>query len=139
MTIADPIQFLRELLIEDAPGTDIEAVEIRVGRLENTDVPPVILLEDAGWRNATEVAFFNPARVSITTYGRTEAEAKDLYRAATDLLPSHALRVIAGVGTGRAFDETGPQPIDDPDTHWPARFGVAAIYMPTVVIVPAVS
>lgn len=135
---ADPMEFLLAVLMDSA-GTDLAGIGVRVGRIENADVPPVLLLEDAGWRNATEVAFFTPARISITAYGRTEAEAALLYRAATDLLPSHSLRVIAGIGSGWAFDETGPQPRDDPDTRWPARFGVAAIYMPTVVLVPAAS
>jgi hypothetical protein len=29
----------------------------------------------------------------------------------------------------RAFDETGPQMTEDPDTKWPVAFGVFDLYM----------
>lgn len=134
MTAADPTLFVKTLLDTDAEDTDIEGVAIRIGRLENADVPPVILLEDAGWLRDAGLGVFLPARISITAYGRTEAEASSLLRAATDLLHRSGPRVIDGIGMWRAFDETGPQPRDDPDTHWPARFSVTALYMPDVAL-----
>ena len=134
MTAADPIAFLLALLETDAPGTDLEDVPIRVGRIENDDLPPVVLLEDAGWIGDRYLPVLTPARVSITAYGRSESEASSLLLAARTIYHGQGPRVIDGTGMWKAFDETGPQPRDDPDTHWSARFVVAAIYMPSVVL-----
>lgn len=134
MTAADPVAFLMALLAADANGTEIEDVPIRAGRLENADAPPVLLLEASGWLRHDQLPTLLPARVSVTAYGRTEAEADTLLRAATDIFHRQGPRVIDGVGMWRAFDETGPQPRDEPDTRWPARFSVAALYMPDVAL-----
>ena len=134
MSAADPVLFAQTILLADASGTEIEGLEIRIGRLENQDEPPVLLLEDAGWLRSDALPAFLPARVSITAYGRSESEASLLLRAATDILHRAGPRIIAGIGLWKAYDETGPQPRDDPDTRWPARFTVAALYMPDVAL-----
>lgn len=131
----EPVLFVQALLISLQSGTAIEDVAIRVGRLESEDVPPVMLLESAGELRHTSVSAFLPARVSFTTYGRTEDEALLLYRATANLLHRRGPTLLDdGVGMWRAFDETGPQPREDPDTTWSARFGVMAIYMPDVAL-----
>lgn len=131
---AYPILFAQSVLQADAAGTEIEGVAIRIGRLENTDVAPVILLEDAGWLRDATLPVFLPARISVSAYGNTEWEAMLLLRTATDILHRLTNRVIDGVGCWKVFDETGPQPRDDPNTRWPARFTVVALYMPDVAL-----
>jgi hypothetical protein len=134
VTAADPVLFAQTIILADAAGTDVDGIDVRIGRLENTDVPPVILLEDAGWIRSDSLPAFLPARVSVTAYGRSESEASLLLRAAMDILHRAGPRVIDGIGLWRAYDETGPQSRDDPDTRWPARFTVAALFMPDVAL-----
>lgn len=131
---ADPTLFARTVLLADASGTEIDGLDVRIGRLENTDTAPVLLLEDAGWIRHDILPTFLPARVSLTAFGRTEAEASLLLRAATDILHRAGPRVIDGVGMWKALDETGPQPRDEPEARWPARFTVMALYMPDVTL-----
>mgnify|MGYP001216041185 CR=1 FL=1 len=144
MSQPDVIAFLRALLLELAEGTDIEDVPVRGDRLEpgdNPDTVPVILLEDAGALRGRGVPAYLPYRVMVTAFGRTEKQAADVLRTTTDLLHDYGPLVDDDrVGLWKAFDETGPQPRQEPDTRWAARFSVFALYIPDAVLAePAVS
>jgi hypothetical protein len=132
----EPVLFVQALLYQLRPNTAIGDVEIRVGRLEREDVPPVILLENAGELSDRSLPAFLPARVSFTTYGRSEDEAILIYRVVHNLLHRRGPTRIENVAMWRAFDETGPQVREDPNTNWTARFGVMGIYMPDVALTP---
>lgn len=130
----EPVLFIQALVASLKAGTAIEDIEFRVGRLEREDAPPVALLESAGELRLTAVSAYLPARVQLTTYGRTEDEALLLYRTTANLLHRRGPVVLDGVGAWRIFDETGPQPREDPDTNWSARTGTLDVYMPDVAL-----
>lgn len=132
----EPILFLQAWLGQLAPMTAIAGVPVRVSRLEDTDKPPAILLENAGELHDRGLPAFLPARVSFTTYGETEDDAMVLYRTVSNLLHRRGPVRIGDVGMWRAFDETGPQPREDPNTNWPAKFGVIDLYMPDRALTP---
>ena len=138
MTQPDVTAFLRSLLLDEASGTPIEDVAIRCDRLEPGDDPdsaPVLLLEEAGAIRDPAVPVYRPFRVMVTAYGRTEKVAGDILRSTTDILHGIGPLVDAdGVGLWNAFDETGPQPRQDPETRWPARFCIMDLYMADTLV-----
>lgn len=132
----EPILFMQALYYQLRPATAVADVEARVGRLEPTDKPPVILLENAGALDERSLPIFYPARVSFTTYGRTEDEAMLIYRVVHNFFHKRGVTRIENVAMWDAFDETDMQPREDPNTNWSARFGVMAFYMPDVALTP---
>jgi hypothetical protein len=124
MAQPDVIAFLRDLLISEGVG-----VEVRGGRGEPDDVPPFIVLEEAGALRDKSLPAYLPFRVGMTCFGLTEREASELYRTTTDILHRLGPLIENGVGMLRAYDETGPQPRDQAETRWPARYGVIGLYM----------
>lgn len=124
----DVIEFMKTWMRSQSAGSDLEGVSI-IDEDDGLHQPPWIFLEDAGWIRDAGVPAYLPFRLSLTCYGRTNREARRVYRAATDLL-HNATNVLGsdGVGFWNAQDETGPQP--GPEGRWPARSGVVAIYMP---------
>lgn len=129
---AEPILFAQAFLQARATGTALEGVAVRVGRAEDSDQPPFLLLEQAGEIHDRGLPAYLPARVSVTAFGLDEDQAILLYRAASDLFHRVGPVVIDGVGMWKAFDETGPQPREETNTNWSARYGVIAIYMADV-------
>lgn len=132
----EPILFMQALFYQLRTGTAAADIEARVGRLEDSDVPPVILLENAGELSLDTLPVFLPARVSFTTFGRTEDEAILIYRVVHNMFHRRGPSRIEDVAMWKALDETGPQPREDPNTNWNARFGVMALYMPDKKLTP---
>lgn len=129
MTQPDPIGYVRAVLLQELAVSDDPGPAVRGGRLEPGDEPPVILLEEAGALRSPTVGIYMPFRVMVTVFGPTDREASDLYRTVTDVMHRRGPEIVDGVGLWRCYDETGPQPRDDPDTRWPARFGILALYL----------
>jgi hypothetical protein len=71
----------------------------------------------------------NPARIRATCYGTDPRQASRMYRALVAILHRAGPLVRDGVGLFKAFDETGPQPLTDPDTRWDAVFGVFDLHL----------
>jgi hypothetical protein len=126
----DVVEFVRTWLESQAPGTTLAGTRIRAYEAQGHDEPPYVLLEDAGWLRDRGVPAYLPFRLSVTAFGRTETEAAALYRSVSNLLHDAKNVLVSGVGFWGAFDETGAQPRNDPDSRWPARFGITDIYMP---------
>lgn len=123
----DVIGYVRTVLLENLAVSDVPSPEVRGGRLEPGDEPPVILLEEAGALRDPSLPIYAPFRVSVTAYGRTDREASDLYGAVMEVMHRRGPEVVGDVGLWRAYDETGPQPRDDAGTRWPARFGILGL------------
>lgn len=134
MTQPDVLAFLQSAISDGLTTSDDPPPPVRNARLEVGDEPPCVLLEEAGFLRDPSLSMYAPYRVSVTTYGRTEFEASELYRRVTDLLHRRGPEIVDGVGLWRAYDETGSQPRDDPDTRWPARFGIVGLYMPDTIL-----
>ncbi len=126
----DVIEFMRVWLDDQKAGTTLDHTLIRAYEAAGHDEPPFLLLEDAGAVRDRGVPAYLPFRMSLTAFGRTEAEAAALYRSATNLLHDAKNVLVAGFGFWGAFDETGPQPRRDSESRWPARFGIVDLYMP---------
>ncbi len=124
----DLVAFAMRVLADNATGTPIENVAVRGGRSEPGDEPPFVLLDEAGFIRERGIGMYSPFRLAVTVYGRSEREASGLYRGVTGILHGLGPLTEDGVGVFGIFDETGPSPISDPDTRWPGRFGVLAIY-----------
>lgn len=117
------------------PSSPIAGVAVDVGRLDPQADPstaPRILIEEAGALHHPMAPAYLPFRLSVTVYGRTENQAATILRQFVDLVSRAGPVVLGGVGLWKALDETGPQPRRDPDTTWPARFSVLALYMADV-------
>jgi hypothetical protein len=123
MTQPDVIAFLRDILV------DVVAVPVRGGRAEPDDAPPFILIEEAGALHDMSLPAYLPFRVAMTCFGSTEREASELWRTTTDTLHRLGPLIEGGVGMLRAYDETGPQPRDQGETRWPARYGIIGLYL----------
>lgn len=121
----DVVTFVRDWLAGELPDIKFVAYE-QIGY----ETPPFAFLEDAGFLRDRGVPAYLPFRLSVTTFGRTETEAAALYRSVTNRLHNATYVLVDGVGFWGAFDETGSQPRSDPDSKWPARFGITDIYMP---------
>lgn len=125
----EPVLFAQAFLQQFAPDTAIENVPVRVMRLEQDDMPPALLLEPAGEVHERSLPVFLPARVAVVAYALSADAALLLYRTASDLFHRTGPVLIDGIGLFKAFDETGPQPRDEPNTTWHGVFGVIALYM----------
>jgi hypothetical protein len=129
----DELGMAKAILEEYATGTPLDGIAIRGARLEPTDAPPVLLLEIAGWLRAPTKLPTMTVRLGVTAYGSTDRQAMTLWRAASDILhrrgPLIATIDGADVLLYQALDETGPSERDDPDTRWPARYGVFDLFM----------
>lgn len=126
----DVVTFIKDWMDTQKAGTTLADYLIRAYESQGHDEPPYIVLEDAGALRDRGVPAYLPYRLSLTAFGRTETEAAALYRSATNLLHDAKNVLVNGVGFWGAFDETGPQPRRDPDSRWPARFGIVDLYMP---------
>lgn len=127
----DVVEYMRTWLETASTGTDLAGTRILAYEGQGYDTPPFILLEDAGWLRDRGVPAYLPFRLSLTAFGRTRTEAAALYRSATNLIHDAKNQLGSdGVGFWGAFDETGAQPREGPESKWPARFGIIAIYMP---------
>jgi hypothetical protein len=126
----DVVEFIRDWLDSQKEGTTLAGTLIRSYDMSGSDEPPFLLLEDDGHIRDRGVPAYLPFRLSLTAFGRTEKEAAALYRSATNLLHDAKNVLVDGIGFWGAFDETGPQPRREPETRWPARFGIVDIYMP---------
>lgn len=139
MTVAvqpDVIAFAIALL-EDAGTEELEGVVFRGGKFEPEDDPrvnPIAVLEEAGWIRERGIGLYSPFRMGVTTYAVDERTAAAVYRAVTDYLHRLGPVVRDGVGLHRAYDETGPSPVADPQTRWSARFGVVDMYVADQVL-----
>lgn len=130
-TVASPdwVAFARDLLLELRPGTALEDVPIDADR-SNHESPPFILLGEApGSVRDPYIGAYMPARLELRSAGNSEEEAAAGYRAASDLLHMRGPLVRPAGKLWKAFDETGPQMTEDPDTKWPIAFGVFDLYM----------
>lgn len=126
----DVPEFMRVWLDAQKAGTSLAGTLIRAYELTGHDEPPCVLLEDSGWVRDRGLPAYTPFRLSLTTLGRTDKEAATLFRSVTNLMHDAKNVLVNGFGFWGAFDETGPQPRQAPETRWPARFGIVAIYMP---------
>lgn len=126
----DVVEFVRDWLEAQSPGTTLEGTRIGAYEMQGYDEPPFVLLEDAGWLRDRGVPAYLPFRLSVTASGRTRTEAAALYRSVTNLLHNATNVLVDGVGFWGAFDETGAQPREGPESKWPARFGIVDLYMP---------
>lgn len=132
----DVVEFVKTWLDAQKPGTTLADTRIQAYDAQGFDEPPFVLLEDAGWLRDRGVPAYLPFRLSVTAFGRTQTEAAALYRSVTNLLHNARNVLLDGVGFWGAFDESGSQPRQDPESRWPARFGVTDIYMPDRALAP---
>ena len=123
MTQPDVIEFMRTMLASQM------ACPVRGGRAEPSDVPPFIVIEEAGSLRSMYLPVYLPFRIGMTCFGKTEREASELWRTTTDILHGLGPLIEDGVGMYGAYDETGPQPRDQAETRWPARYGVIGVYL----------
>jgi len=125
----EPVKFARNLILELAAGTLLEDVPVDAYRLEAEGEPPRIVLKEGGDVHERGVGMLNPARIRATCYGTDPRQASRMYRALVAILHRAGPLVRDGVGLFKAFDETGPQPLTDPDTRWDAVFGVFDLHL----------
>jgi hypothetical protein len=128
--LPDVPQFVADWLDSVKAGTRLADTRIHAYETPPHDSPPFVVLDDAGALRDRGVPAYLPYRLSLTATARTETEAAALYRAVTGILHDAKNVLVGDVGFWGAFDETGPQPRNDPGTRWPARFGIVDIYMP---------
>jgi hypothetical protein len=123
--VVSPIVAFRQLLLDLAPGTQLESLPILTVKRDPGVTPPFLLVAEAGSIRHRTGPAYAPARASLTAYEYTDRGAAELYLVASELL--HRLRpgIRDGVGIFKVFDETGlQQPFQDPDTEWWRAFGV---------------
>lgn len=129
----EPIVFARELILELVaglpPGSALEGVAVDGYKLEGGGIPPRIVLKAGGDVHERGVGMLNPARVKATCYGSSAREAELMYRALVALLHQAGPLIRDGVGLFKAYDETGPQALTDPETRWDAAFGVIDLHL----------
>lgn len=129
MTQPDVLEFIRTWLGTQVSGTPLQNVSIVSDDDPGNREPPWVFLEDAGSIHLPGVPFYQPYRMAVTTYGRTNREAGRMYRALTDILHDAAhVHGNDGLMFAGAEDETGANP--GPEGRWPARLGIVAIYLP---------
>lgn len=133
----DALWFFRDLLLELAPlelpaGSPLREVPIDGGKLEAGRTPPVVLLEEVGAIRRKSVGLL-VARIRAKAFGLNEQHASAMFRELSALMNGRGpfVRTVDGkpVGLFRVYDETGPQPITDPDTRWDASFGVFDLHL----------
>ena len=133
MSAPDGLGMAKAVIEEYATGTPLAGIPVRCARLEASDAPPVLLLGDAGWLRHPTLPMLAPLRLGVTAFGVSERQAVTLWQAASDILhrrgPLIATIDGADVLLYQILDETGPSERDDPDTRWPARYGVFDLFM----------
>ena len=133
----DVLTFLQGLILELAPGTAFDGVDVRRARLAASDDPTenaVILLEEAGALELPTYRAYSPFRVDIAVLAPTEGDASRILTPLIRTLTSLTNVIRSGVALGCVLDETGPQPRQDADTDWPGRSTIVGLYMPSVLL-----
>jgi hypothetical protein len=132
MTAPDPLGFLLGYLLENVEGTVLDGVPLRGGNTEPGDEPPMVLLEEAGHLRDRSVPW-QSVRINVRAFGPLGPAgprlSSELYRAVAELTHGVGPTTRSGVAVARMFEETGPQPAEDPDTRWPETFGVIVLEM----------
>lgn len=127
MVVANPITSIKTYLLTISAitalvGTRIYGEEIPFDATDEVDLPPTIVLDNAGKRDLWGASNMDVSGFRVTTrcYAPTLLQASDL-----DLLVYAAMKsinrwAVAGVGgLHYATQESGPRMLRDPDTKWP--------------------
>lgn len=136
-TSPDPIDFAQDLIASLLPGTDAAGWPVRADNLEPGDAPVrngvgLFLLQEAGGIRAKNgLPAWNPYRVLVKAFGLDGEQAAKGLRIVSDLLHGRGPVTTPKGRLWKAFDETGPQLADEPDTDWAVRFAVFDLHITT--------
>lgn len=132
----DTVATLRQLLLDRCTAVGDTPPAIRSRRAPE-DLPPFVLLVEAGEVRARHAPVLTPASVSLAVFDVSPQAAVRRYRRLAAIVHGQYPSVVeleaedgGRVAVWKVFDETGPQgPVQEPDSGWWRVSGVFDLFM----------